>query len=92
MLTQGIRRDETTSGDKYFMRALLLVRAEWQIFAAGLLCLCVYNGISLAMPTVQGQWGCKLSGTQYTKINCACIRVDTKRRGGAEPQSLHALD
>lgn len=43
-----------TSGDKYFLRALLLVKAEWKVFAAGLLCLSIYNGISLAMPTVQG--------------------------------------
>ena len=36
------------------MRALSLVRTEWTIFSLGLLCLLVYNSVSLAMPMIQG--------------------------------------
>lgn len=36
------------------MRALLLARSEWMVFGTGLLCLLIYNGISIISPTIQG--------------------------------------
>lgn len=36
------------------MRAVSLVRTEWKIFSLGLLCLLLYNSVSLAMPMIQG--------------------------------------
>lgn len=51
---KGVRQETQLTGDKYFMRALSLIRGEWFIFSMAMMCLCINNGINLMMPKIQG--------------------------------------
>eukprot|EP01038_Epipyxis_sp_PR26KG_P016156 gene16156-21962_t len=50
----GIKNEESLTNDRYFMRALALVREEYKIFSIAILALMATNGINLLMPNVQG--------------------------------------
>ena len=58
---KGVKQDKTTGdGDnsaqeKYFYRALLLVRSEWKMFTAAIACLVVGQLLALWSPSYQGK-------------------------------------
>jgi uncharacterized membrane protein len=51
---KGVRQDELLTQKVYMKKALSLVSEEWVILTVALLSLCVYNGVNLWTPSLQG--------------------------------------